>query len=60
MSKIKRKEVFVVKNTIIMKLGEVFCPHYCISCGKVGGILCKCCKNNIIGTRNNKCLVCGN
>ena len=39
--------------------GELFCPHYCISCGKVGGIICDCCKkNNIVKNREKKCLNC--
>jgi hypothetical protein len=57
--KIKRKEVFVVKNTMIRNISEIFCPHNCISCGKVGGILCHCCKNDILVKHERKCLVCG-
>lgn len=36
-----------MKNTAFGWMGEIFCPHTCKSCGKVGGILCECCKKNI-------------
>ena len=48
-----------MKNTIFMHFGELFCPHYCISCGEIGGILCKRCKKYILSKHKNKCLVCG-
>lgn len=57
--KIKENGVFVVKNTIVESIWEFFCPYYCISCGKVGGILCSCCKKYIISGNNWKCLCCG-
>lgn len=47
-----------MKNTIIMQLAEIFCPHYCISCGKAGGILCGCCKKYIMAAAETKCLCC--
>ena len=49
----------VVKNTMKFRISELFCPHYCISCGKIGGILCKCCKKYILDERKLKCLNCG-
>ena len=48
-----------MKNTMIWQIGELFCPHYCLSCGKTGGILCKCCEKYIIGTSKVGCLKCG-
>lgn len=57
--KIKKNGVFVVKNTIVGSIWEFFCPYYCISCGKVGGILCSRCKKYIISGNNWKCLCCG-
>ena len=48
-----------MKNTITRSIWEFFCPYYCISCGKVGGILCNCCKKYIISGNNWKCLCCG-
>jgi len=41
-----------------MQMGEFFCPHYCISCGKVGGILCGRCKKYILKQFVGRCLVC--
>ena len=48
-----------MKNTIFMHFGELFCPHYCISCGEVGRILCERCKKYILCRHKNECLVCG-
>ncbi len=48
-----------MKNTIFMQISEFFCPHYCISCAKVGGILCECCKKYIMSEHEEKCLSCG-
>ena len=48
-----------MKNTIITNISELFCPHNCISCGKIGGILCERCKNDIIKAGYDKCLKCG-
>ena len=48
-----------MKNTMIGRLGEFFCPHYCLKCGKVGGILCSCCEKNIIFGQKMGCLKCG-
>lgn len=48
-----------MKITILDGLAEAFCPHYCISCGKAGGILCECCKKNILKQETGYCLNCG-
>lgn len=48
-----------MKNTIFESVWEFLCPYYCISCGKVGGILCDCCKKYIISGNNWRCLCCG-
>ena len=48
-----------MKNTIFNCISELLCPHYCISCGKVGGILCECCKKYISPSKNQVCLACG-
>ena len=48
-----------MKNTIFMHFGEIICPHYCISCGEIGGILCRRCKKYILLKHKNECLVCG-
>ena len=58
-TKIKRNGGFVVKNTIFGRIGEFLCPYSCISCGKVGGLLCNCCKKYIISKKEWKCLCCG-
>lgn len=42
-----------------ISLAELFCPHHCISCGKIGGILCECCKKYILDERKLNCLKCG-
>lgn len=42
-----------------ISLAELFCPHHCISCGKIGGILCECCKKYILNERKLNCLKCG-
>lgn len=48
-----------MKNTIFMQIAEIICPYSCISCAKVGGILCERCKKYIISQHGDKCLVCG-
>ncbi len=48
-----------MKNTIITNISELFCPHNCISCGKIGGILCERCKNDITNVTYGRCLECG-
>lgn len=36
----------------------VFAPHYCSSCGTIGGLLCDYCKYNIISEPYEACLLC--
>ena len=48
-----------MKNTIFMRFSEIICPHYCISCGEIGGILCERCKKYILNKHKDECLVCG-
>ena len=48
-----------MKNTMFWHLGEIFCPHACMACGKYGGILCDCCKKYIISAHEERCLNCG-
>ena len=48
-----------MKNTSFWHLGEFFCPHTCLSCGKYGGILCDCCKKYNDFCQKTKCLACG-
>ncbi len=48
-----------MKNTMIWRIGEFFCPHSCLCCGKTGGILCECCEKYIINAENVGCLKCG-
>ena len=40
-------------------MGDLVCPHYCIKCGKAGGILCGCCKKYLLGQKWWGCLGCG-
>ena len=44
---------------MIWRIGEFFCPHSCLCCGKTGGILCECCEKYIINAENVGCLKCG-
>lgn len=48
-----------MKNTIFMQIAEIICPYSCISCAKVGGILCERCKKYIISQHKDVCLACG-
>ena len=47
-----------MKNTMFYTVSEIFCPHYCISCAKAGGIVCECCKKYIMLKRKAECLCC--
>lgn len=57
--KINSEMRFIVKNTTFCGLADLVCPYYCRGCGKVGEILCECCKKNIIEDRLNHCPKCG-
>ena len=47
-----------MKNTIKSLFAEMLCPHYCLSCGAIGKILCECCRKNMKAPLSH-CLVCG-
>ncbi len=46
--KIKRNMSFIVKNTTDFNVLDLICPHACRGCGRLGELLCECCKNNLI------------
>lgn len=48
----------VVKNTMIKWVLDLVCPHICMNCGRMGEILCECCKNNILKEQTNVCPLC--
>ena len=50
---------FNVKSTTLGGLGDWFCPHYCLLCGRVGAILCAECKSYNMSGWANRCLKCG-
>ena len=47
-----------MKNTTLRFFSELCCPHYCCICGKLGSIICKCCKKDILLKRELRCLKC--
>ena len=49
---------FVVKNTTISRLLDLVCPHICRSCGRLGKVLCDCCKDDNIRQHENICPLC--
>ena len=49
---------FIVKNTTFPALPDLLAPHSCRSCGRIGAILCKTCKNNLIFSSTNYCPNC--
>lgn len=49
---------FVVKNTTKCGLLDIVCPHTCMGCGRLGTVLCECCKKNIIQNRILICPIC--
>ncbi|MBQ6511010.1 ComF family protein [Candidatus Saccharibacteria bacterium] len=42
---------FSVKNTTKSSVFDLFCPHFCRGCGKIGAIFCECCKNYVSITK---------
>lgn len=48
-----------VKSTMVRGLLDAIAPHYCCSCGEIGGILCESCKYDIIHEPYGGCLLCG-
>jgi competence protein ComFC len=57
--KSRQNMISVVKNTLASVLTELICPHYCRICGKIGGILCECCKKYNMLEAGEVCLECG-
>lgn len=49
---------FDVKNTTRIRLLDCFCPHTCRGCGRLGWVLCDCCKNDILKAQKKICPVC--
>jgi ComF family protein len=50
---------FCVKNTTLTKIMDVICPHYCVSCGGTGAVLCDSCKKYNMFERAECCIKCG-
>ncbi|MBR2767237.1 ComF family protein [Candidatus Saccharibacteria bacterium] len=48
----------IVKNTTFPGLLDLLAPHSCRGCGRIGSVLCDCCKNNIIKTHVDICPKC--
>lgn len=48
-----------MKNTTLRFFSELICPHYCFVCGRMGQILCDCCKKNFLAEAQHNCLGCG-
>lgn len=44
---------------MIHSLANVLAPHYCLSCGEIGSVLCEYCKYDIVEDAYQKCIVCG-
>lgn len=49
---------FIVKNTTILGPLDLICPHRCKKCGKIGEILCGCCKKDLMESHKNHCPIC--
>lgn len=49
---------FIVKNTTKWGLLDLVCPHTCRGCGRLGAVLCECCKNNIKSAGEAICPLC--
>lgn len=50
----------IVKNTTLPNPLELLAPHSCRGCGRLGTLLCDCCKNYIINRETNICPICKN
>ena len=48
----------VVKNTTSWSLVDLLCPYTCRGCGRLGAVLCGCCKNNILEKHVDICPLC--
>lgn len=51
---------FVVKNTTKCGLIDLLCPHTCRGCGRLGSVLCECCKNDMLQDFRPFCPLCKN
>ena len=49
---------FIVKNTTHVELLDLIAPHSCRGCGRLGAIVCNCCKKNILNQKNSICPNC--
>ena len=49
---------FIVKNTTLVGLPDLFIPHSCRGCGQIGTVLCERCKKHIIKSHENLCPKC--
>ena len=49
---------FIVKNTTFPNLLDLIAPHSCRGCGRLGTVLCDCCKKNITNAQTNLCPIC--
>lgn len=49
---------FVVKNTMKWGWIDLVCPHSCRGCGRLGSVLCDCCKNDILKQHKAICPLC--
>ena len=48
----------IVKNTTFFNLLDLLAPHSCRGCGRLGSVLCDCCKNNILANHKLICPKC--
>ena len=48
----------LVNNTTFPSLLDLFAPHSCRGCGRIGNVLCECCKNDIIRNYVGLCPLC--
>lgn len=48
-----------VKSTMVEAVLDLIAPHYCCSCGAIGGLLCESCKYDIVSEPFEGCLLCG-
>lgn len=49
---------FVVKNTTKFTVLDLIAPHSCRGCGRLGAVVCECCKNNILDVAGRICSLC--
>ncbi len=49
---------FVVKNTTKCGLLDLVCPHTCRGCGRLGSVLCECCKKYMLEQFQPICPIC--